>query len=160
MFSAEQARRQARGRFGPHGRARADRDLAAAVCQTANTEGATISAAAKDHPLDCRNEKRRGSGMSEHMGDVPENDPRADTALKMWGWQTICHATGLAAYETGTQLFDDPEDPGAFDRAGLQAKKLWQEARVEVPGDHKRFTLAFIRRIFDVSNEYLNGPDC
>ena len=86
-----------------------------------------------------------------------DGDRLAITALAAWGLQTLLHAVGIAARETGVHLAGHPNDLSQVERSQKQVERMLQEARREC-GNPKRIDLlvySFTRRVFEAANEYL-----
>ncbi len=97
--------------------------------------------------------------MSGEDDTVSDGDRLAVTALAAWGLQTLLHAVGIAARETGVSLAGHPNDLSQVKRSQKQVERMLQEARREC-GNLRRFDLlvySFTRRVFEAANEYL--PD-
>lgn len=76
-----------------------------------------------------------------------------------WGWQTILHAVGLVGRETGVALVSKQNpDPAVFERAFNDVQRLRREAQEESGEKLADFMYSFVRRIFDLANEYRGGP--
>ena len=97
--------------------------------------------------------------MTGEETTVFDGDRLAITTLAAWGLQTLLHAVGIAARETGVRLAGHPNDLSQVERSQKQVERMLQEARREC-GNPRRIDLlvySFTRRIFEAANEYL--PD-